>query len=388
MIREDSWARAARLWDAYFAVAYAVVVALLVIDQGATSPRLITSLVALTAMAALYALWGRRLIPADAIGPLRLFVGLQLGLLVVAVAADPGATNINFALSPLMFLCLPLRQAIAAAVVANVLPLLITAAGAGTGRSLSHSASMAALGIALSVLLGVWVVRVLQQSRERLELIEELEASRAEVARLSRESGVAAERARLAGEIHDTLAQGFTSIITLVQAAGSELDRDPVRAREHLGLAVRTARDNLAESRALIGALAPAALDTGSLDQAVRRQAERLGEETGATVRYAVSGEPIALATAVEVVVLRAAQEALANVRRHAGATAVEVGLTYADSCVVMRVRDDGRGFDPQPQVHGFGLAGMRARAGQVNGVLTVESELGRGTTVTLEVPT
>jgi signal transduction histidine kinase len=247
--------------------------------------------------------------------------------------------------------------------------------------------SMAALGIALSVLLGVWVVRVVRQSHERLELIEELEASRAEVARLSREAGVAAERARLAGEIHDTLAQGFTSIITLVQAADSELDREPGKARGHLGLALRTARDNLAESRALVAALAPAALDTGSLDQAVRRQAERLGEETGVAVAYAVAGEPVALPTAVEVVLLRAAQEALANVRRHAGATAAEVHLTYGGGSVGLCVRDDGRGFDPGRAGGGFGLAGMRTRAGQVNGMLTVDSEPGRGTTVTLEIP-
>ena len=117
---------------------------------------------------------------------------------------------------------------------------------------------------------------MVEQSSERAHLIAELEASRAEVARLSHEAGVAAERARLAGEIHDTLAQGFTSIITLVQAAESEALRD-----ERLALAVRTARENLAESRALVAALAPSALGSGSLHDAVRRQAARFTEETG-----------------------------------------------------------------------------------------------------------
>ena len=387
MTREDSWQRAARLWDAYFAVAYTVVVVLVVLDSSATPARRAAAAAALTAMAALYVLWGRRLIALDEIGPLRVFVALQLGLLVGAILATPAAASINFALSPLMFLCLPLRAAIAAAVLANLLPVPVALAGGGSELSAQHTISMAVLGIALSVLLGVWVVRVVRQSHERLELIEELEASRAEVARLSREAGVAAERTRLAGEIHDTLAQGFTSIITLVQAADSALDREPGRAREHLGLALRTARDNLAESRALVAALAPAALDTGSLDQAVRRQAERLGEETGAAVAYAVGGVPVPLPTAVEVVVLRAVQEALANVRRHAAATEVVVRLEYSAGAVRLVVCDDGRGFDPARAAGGFGLAGMRARAAQVSGVLTVDSAAGRGATLTLEVP-
>jgi len=207
-----------------------------------------------------------------------------------------------------------------------------------------------------------------------------LEASRAQVTRLSHEAGVAAERARLAGEIHDTLAQGFTSIITLLQAA------DPALRDERIALAVTTAKENLAESRALIAALAPSALASGSLPDSVRRQASRFEQETGLPATVRITGSPRPLPTAVEVVLLRAAQEALTNVRRHASAAGAQVLLAYDDAGVRLVVRDDGRGFAPE-SADGFGLAGMRARAAQVDGTLTVRSDDSAGTTIELEVP-
>jgi len=234
--------------------------------------------------------------------------------------------------------------------------------------------------MAAGVWLGFWIIRMIEQNVERGALIAELEASRAEVARLSHEAGVAAERARLAGEIHDTLAQGFTSIITLLQAA------DPALRDERLALAVRTAKENLAESRALVAALAPAALSQGSLPDSVRRQAARFAEETGTPAAVRVTGEERPLPTKVEVVLLRAAQEALTNVRRHAAAQEAAVLLAYAPSSVRLVIRDDGRGFDPAT-ADGFGLNGMRARADQVDGRLTIHSSPDTGTTIELEVP-
>ncbi|MCP9971452.1 sensor histidine kinase [Actinomadura madurae] len=111
--------------------------------------------------------------------------------------------------------------------------------------------------------------RLGRQNRERLRLIEELDRTRGELAEVSREAGVLAERERLARDIHDTIAQGFASIVMLLQAA--EADAGPNR---HLELAVRTARENLAETRGLVAALAPPALDGGSLVEALRRMAD------------------------------------------------------------------------------------------------------------------
>jgi signal transduction histidine kinase len=196
---------------------------------------------------------------------------------------------------------------------------------------------------------------------------------------------VAAERERLAAEIHDTLAQGFTSILTLVQAASAELARDPDRTRAHLDLAARTARENLGEARALVGALTPAAMGSGSLVDAVRRQAARLTEECGIEAEFVNEGELGALPTAVEVVLLRTAQEALTNVRKHSGAGFVRVMLGGEADRVWLSVVDDGSGFDATRPSDGFGLRGMRNRVEQVGGRLTVDSGP-IGTTVRVEV--
>jgi signal transduction histidine kinase len=138
-----------------------------------------------------------------------------------------------------------------------------------------------------------------------------------------------------------------------------------------------------------VAALVPAALDTGPLDEAVRNLVARLGEATPIRASYRLSGTVRPLPTAVEVVLLRAAQEALTNVRRHSFASEVSVTLGYEPDAVRLVVSDDGRGFDPDSASGGFGLRGIRARADEVAGTLTVQSgrDADRGTTVTLEVP-
>ena len=247
-------------------------------------------------------------------------------------------------------------------------------------RAILHLGPIFTVSAAISVWMGVFITHVVDQSAERATLITDLQASRAENARLAHEAGVAAERERLAGEIHDTLAQGFTSIITLLQAA------DPALSDERLALAVRTARENLAESRRLIAALAPSALASGSLLDAVRRETARFTEVTSIPATCRLTGEPRALPTATEVVLLRAAQEALTNVRRHASAHEVAVLLAYGADTVRLVIRDDGRGFDAD-SAGGFGLRNMRARAEQVHGTLTVHSDPDTATTIELEVP-
>ena len=129
------------------------------------------------------------------------------------------------------------------------------------------------------------------------------------MATLSAERGALAERERLAGEIHDTLAQGFTSIIMLLQAARGTADR----AGQY-----RTARENLAEARTLITALRPAPLSGATLEEALGRITAQFGEELAVSTTFEVRGDSRTTSTKVEVVLLRAAQEALANVRKHA----------------------------------------------------------------------
>ena len=368
--------RYSQWWDVYFGVvAVAVATAVLLADNHPLWGRLLAAGV-LAVMAALHLAFGRRLIDRNASSTL--FAIVQIALFAVAVALVPFTTWLLFAMIPMIFQLTEMRSAIVLVVAVNlVAPIRDLFLSPQEVRA---DLVIAVISAAAGVWLGFWIIRVIEQSTERGVLIAELEASRAEVSRLSHEAGVAAERARLAGEIHDTLAQGFTSIITLLQAA------DPALKDERLALAVRTAKENLAESRALVAALAPAALSEGSLPDSVRRQAARFAEETGTSATVRVTGEERPLPTKVEVVLLRTAQEALTNVRRHASAREAAVLLAYAPSSVRLVVRDDGRGFDPAA-ADGFGLNGMRARADQVQGLLTVHSDPDTGTTIELEVP-
>ncbi|GAB3803209.1 sensor histidine kinase [Micromonospora zhanjiangensis] len=312
----------------------------------------------------------------------------MLALLTVAVLAVTPSSFLLFAICPLAFRLLPMWPAAAVTTVANILPAAVMIGREGlTDHVRTHFVPMALGGALLSLGLGLWIRSVVGRSRERAHLIEQLEASRDEVARLSRDAGVAAERARLAGEIHDTLAQGFTSIVTTLQAADAELRPDQDGVRDRIGLAVRTARENLAESRALVAALAPPALRAGSLGSAVGDLVRRLGADTAIPAAYDLVGTPRRLPTNVEVVLVRAAQEALTNVRRHASAAAVSVTLEYRPDTVRLVVSDDGRGFDPASGAGGFGLRGIRTRADQVGGTVTVSSRTGSGTTVTVRVP-
>jgi signal transduction histidine kinase len=377
-----------RRWDLYFGIVAAGVAVSAYAEASVTVAARIVGVLAIVAIALLHAFWGRRLVERENDPHALLFV-MAAGLaFAVGTYAVTSVSYLLFALSPLTFLVLPVRRAVPAVILISLTPLVVALPRYGFDPAvLTQLGPIFVVSAAISVWLGTWINRVVEQSRERAALIADLEASRAEVARLSREAGVAAERERLAGEIHDTLAQGFTSIITLLQAADPEL-RD-----ERLALAVRTAKENLAESRTLIAALTPSVLADRSLPEAVRRQAARFTAEAGIPAVCRVTGDPRPLPTAVEVVLVRTVQEALANVRRHAAAREAGVLLAYQDTTVRLVVRDDGRGFDPAAGPPGpagragFGLAGMRARAGQVAGRLTVRSDPETGTTVELEVP-
>lgn len=376
----NAWLRWFWLWHVFFAIDYVVTVGLVLVSGGSATSRAV-SIGALTAIALIYPFFIRReLNDRSAVA----FAVVVLALAAVAILAESSAGFALFSVCPLMFMAIPLPIAMVVVSLAILLPPLSALLQNGFhDPSMTVLLPISALLIVFSICIGFWFERVLRQSQERAALIEQLEATRAEVARLSHEAGTAAERERLAREIHDTLAQGFTSILTLLQAVESEWGEEPAM-RRHVDLAARTARDNLAEARAMVAALTPSALAAGTLEDAVRRQTERLQEEWAIDVSF-TPGDLPALRTATEVVLLRATQEALTNARRHSGATRVSVELSAVDGCVRLTVTDDGRGFDPSAPAEGFGLKGMRARAEQVGGTLKVHS--GQGTTVTVEVP-
>ncbi len=204
------------------------------------------------------------------------------------------------------------------------------------------------------------------------------------------EAAVLEERQRLAREIHDTLAQDFTSIVTHLEAAESALDTAPDVARAHLDRARRAAREGLREARRVVWALRPDILTRTDLAQALERVAHRWSEETGTPAHVTVTGTPRPLPGDLDVVLLRAAQEALNNVRKHARASRVDITLTYMDDQVILDVQDDGVGFDPASlsDSPGFGPRAMRERVEARGGHVIVESAPGEGTTVVTILPT
>jgi signal transduction histidine kinase len=228
----------------------------------------------------------------------------------------------------------------------------------------------------------------LSEANRRLEqMMEENAGLHAQLVAQAREAGVFDERQRMAGEIHDTLAQGLTGILAQLEAA--ELaDGDEPRRRRHTGLAKELARDSLAEARRSVQALRPQKLEGARLPDAVRTLADEWKQTSGIPVRVEVDGEATPLQPALEVVLFRAAQEALANIAKHAQATRAGMTLTYMHDQVSLDVLDDGGGFDAgQVNGDGYGLAAMRRRLRQVGGGLEIESTPGDGTTVSACVP-
>jgi signal transduction histidine kinase len=293
------------------------------------------------------------------------------------------ALFLAFALSPQFFSFLSGRVAIWLGIVLD-----FTAAGLLVARypmagTAAMAFSVAAAGGGFSIFYSGWVSRIIEQSAERAEIIDQLEATRAELADAQHQAGRLAERQRLAADIHDTLAQGFASILMLIQAAQADLDGSRPQAGRHLDLAERTAGENLAEARALVAGLAPAQLDGGTLPDALRR----LSQASGVDASFSLDGTPWPLPMATEVVLLRVCQEALSNVRKHARAQSATVRLGYDRDAVRLEVSDDGAGFDPASVGGGFGLRGMQARVTEAGGTLTVGSELGAGTRVSAMVP-
>ncbi|WIM99494.1 sensor histidine kinase [Actinoplanes oblitus] len=242
------------------------------------------------------------------------------------------------------------------------------------------------LGGAVAVAV-VWGYQALyRESEQRRRLIEELTATRADLAEAQRAAGVLAERERLAREIHDTLAQGLTSIQLLLSAAERALPDRVAVAAGYVGQARQSATDNLAEARRFVAELTPPALEAG-LIEALDGLCATTAERHRLTARFQHTGDPVPLRAETETALLRIAQSALANTVRHAGAETVDVTLSFLGDHVALDVVDDGRGFDTARSGAGFGLAGMDARARELGGAFTIESTTGGGTALAVQLP-
>jgi signal transduction histidine kinase len=247
--------------------------------------------------------------------------------------------------------------------------------------------------------------RLEQQNQIRKQMVADLAETNAKLATTmqenaglhaqlvtqAREAGVLDERQRMAGEIHDTLAQGLIGIVAQLAAAGQARDC-PAEWQRHLDTAAQLARDSLTEARRSVQALRPAPLESARLADALAEVASRWSTLHGVPAEVTSTGTARPLHPEVEVALLRTAQEALSNVAKHAAASRVGLTLSYMDDLVTLDVRDDGAGFAAEPPAGpgsggGFGLTAMRQRVQRLAGQLEIESEPGAGTAIWASVP-
>jgi signal transduction histidine kinase len=416
-----------RWWHLLFALTMVVLAGMFVANAAGGQPREWLALTMVGVITVAYVAVGRHGFVSRRAALVFLSV-LLLGS-GVATAVDPNMAVVQCIAMPLIWYQLDVtRHAIignAAFVVAIALGMMDFFDFGPQG--VLQSALVEGISLVGSICLGLWITRIAELSDERRRLLDELRSAQAAVAALSHEAGATSERERLARDLHDTIAQSLTGLVLLGQRASRELaSGDAADAASTLAMIEETARDTLVETRSLVASGAPVDLDAG-LPAALHRLGRRFERETGVAV--AVSGgagvasgaapahpDPgsalgstgaalgstgaalesagveldsaaAALGRDLEVVLLRTAQEALANVRKHSGASRARVELRVVGSEASLTVADDGCGFDAGAAADGFGLAGLRARLELAGGRLSVDSGAGRGTCLTAVVP-
>lgn len=331
---------------------------------------------------------------------------LWLALITVMWAAlMMGTVEFSWLVFPLFFLHLHLLPRWA-----GITMVLLMTAGVVFAQWAASGAAFPPLPVVIGPVFGMAFAvatskayRLLYQEGEaQRQAADELRRTRAELAATQHESGVLAERARLAREIHDTLAQGFSSIILVSRAALRSLDSGDLEStRESLAMVEATAAENLAEARNFVRGLSSPALAEASLVESLSRLCSKTQREATArgvvlNCSFRLDGEPIDLPQPFRVTLLRAAQASLANVWLHAKAETAVVSLAFLGSEVTLDVYDDGSGFELEKLADtvagradgsGFGLRSLRERVEVQGGSMSIESAPGDGTVVAVRLP-
>lgn len=358
-----------RWWDAA-AIAVASVIVLITLIDPPYGPNAWGAWAAAGAFLVLYFAYARRYTNG---APMRQHLIIAMGyavVIAVGAAFEPSFAIMQAFIYPFVWSTAPsLRGALAANLFIAVAIVIGYVARFGPVGLLAGT-SIAVLSVGFSIALGLWITRIAEYGEERARLLAELQAAQGQLAAMHRDAGVTDERARLAREIHDTIAQSLTGLVMVAQRAGNRLEplegEPAATARGDVELMEQMAREALIEARGLVASLTPVAADAGLTD-ALGRLATSFERETGVVVT--VSAEVGGLDRELEVVLLRCAQEALANVRKHAGAASAAITVTATDADVTLTVTDDGVGpGDAMPGSTGFGLAGIRERAALVGG--------------------
>ncbi|HEX2622283.1 MAG TPA: sensor histidine kinase, partial [Phototrophicaceae bacterium] len=238
---------------------------------------------------------------------------------------------------------------------------------------------------------------LISQSNDRQCLIRQLQMAQDQLAHIERQAGVLDERARLAGDLHDTLAQELAGIVMHLE----NLPPDSFETNPPLNQVLTLSRSSLNELRRLVWALRPEELEQQPFPEVMNNLVNHWSRDNGITARCVITGEPHPLAADTEVMLLRVTQEALTNIARHAHADEVTLTLSYMEEQTALDIHDNGIGFTPtlirRSLKQGAGLVLMRDRVQRSGGELSIESVPdgvpggvpgeGDGTTITVSVP-
>jgi len=358
-----------RWWDLAAIVVASVTVVLSLIDPPYGPPDYGTW----ATVAAFLIVWfayARRFVEGASLGHHLAIAFLFACITAIGTAFEPSFAILQAFIYPFVWVTAPgLKSALAANIMVAVgIVVGYTVHGGPTG--IITGFGVAILSVGFSIALGLWITRIAEVGAERARLLDELQSAQGQLAAMHRDAGVTDERARLAREIHDTIAQSLTGLVMVAQRAGNRLEpiegEPAASVRGDVELMEQMAREALTEARGLVASLTPVGTDAGLAD-ALGRLATSFQRETGVVVT--VTADASGLDRELEVVLLRSAQEALANVRKHAGAQHATIAVEASGEEVVLTVTDDGVGpGDARPGERGFGLAGIRDRAALVGG--------------------
>lgn len=384
---------ARRWWDVAVVLVIAGLIFIGSLDLAGTAST-VTLIALLVAIGVLYGVLLRRWVPLH-IGSNEpdppSAVALLGQLPLIALAA--GAVFVNADMMNLLVIVLPLiwlsSPAARHAIIVNVVATAALGVGFAGNQGWAASGVMTAIAIAgisvvFSTALGLWISSIASWGNERARLLAELIEAQGALEVAHRESGAAAERGRLARDIHDTIAQSLTSIVMLAQRAAYE-----PHPGQTIALVEDTARDALSEARGLVAANAPAdSTASATLEGSLTRLGERFDRETSVHVTTSIDLDA-PLPRELEVLLLRCVQESLANVRKHAEAGTVSVMLLGTETTVELTVADDGNGLRGVTidDERGFGLTGMRERVAHVSGHLSVQDASPSGVILTIAIP-
>lgn len=331
-----------------------------------------------------------------------LWLGLVTALWAILLA---GSAEFAWLAFPLFFLHLHLLpRRVALLTIALMTAAVVAAQWAASGLTVPHLAVVLGplFGAAFSVVTGLAYVALYREAENQRRAADELRRTRAELAASQHDAGVLAERERLAREIHDTLAQGLSSIVLVARAAEKSLaDGDAATAAARFALVQQTASENLAEARNFVRGLSSPHLHESSLVESLRRlcvstETSAAARDSGLRCRFELDGDPVELPQPYRVTLLRAAQASLANVRDHAKASNAVVTVAFLGTEVTMDIYDDGVGFDPaglaahmnaRTDGSGFGIPSLQERVTALKGSLELESAPGEGTVVAIRLP-